>query len=217
MVSILVTAGPTREHLDDVRFLSNGSTGRMGFALCAAARARGHRPVLVLGPVDLPPPDGIEVLRVVSALEMQAAAERAFAGCEVAIGAAAVADWRPAERRRGKPARADGAPPPLRLVQNPDIIAGLAAQKGDRVVVGFALEAGPAGLDAAVARGAAKLQHKQLDLVVVNMDSAIGAETSAVVLLFADGRRERLPAQDKMATAARVVDAAVELWQSRSG
>lgn len=214
MVSILVTAGPTREYLDDVRFLSNGSTGRMGYALCEAALQRGHRAVLVLGPVELEPPAGIEVLPVISALQMQAAAERAFAGCDIAIGAAAVADWRPEVRQPGKPSRR-GERCELRLVQNPDIIAGLAKHKGDRVVVGFALEAEGAGLEAAIARGCDKLQHKQLDLMVVNLDSAIGAEASVVVLLFADGRRETLPRQDKKATAGRIVEAAVRLWETR--
>lgn len=218
MVSILVTAGPTREYLDDVRFLSNGSTGRMGYALCEAAVRQGHRVWLVLGPVEQPPPGGIELLPVTSALEMQAAAERAFASCQIAIGAAAVGDWRPAVRQPGKPPRrtsAGGERMQLELVQNPDIIAGLARHKGDRVVVGFALEPVDAGLDAAIARGAGKLQHKQLDLVVVNLSSAVGAEASAVVLLFADGRRETLPLQDKQATAVRIVQAAVQLWEAR--
>jgi phosphopantothenoylcysteine decarboxylase/phosphopantothenate--cysteine ligase len=214
MVSILVTAGPTREYLDDVRFLANGSTGRMGYALCEAALERAHRVWLVLGPVELPPPAGVELLPVTSALEMQAAAERAFADCQIAIGAAAVADWRPAVRQPGKPPRR-GERMQLELVQNPDIIAGLAKQKGERIVVGFALESDAAGIDAAVARGAGKLQQKQLDMVVINQSSAIGAEASAVVLLFADGHREALPPQDKKATAARIIEAAVQLWETR--
>lgn len=214
MVSILVTAGPTREYLDDIRFLSNGSTGRMGYALCEAAMRQRHQVCLVLGPVDLPPPAGIEVVPVISAQEMQAAAERAFAHSQIAIGAAAVADWRPAVRQPGKPPR-QGARMQLDLVQNPDIIAGLGRHKGDRIVVGFALESAAAGIDAAVQRGIDKLRQKQLDLVVVNLGSAIGAEASAVVLVFADGHREDLPAQDKKATAARIVEAAVQLWEAR--
>jgi phosphopantothenoylcysteine decarboxylase/phosphopantothenate--cysteine ligase len=90
MVAILITAGPTREYLDDVRYLSNGSSGRMGFALAVAALAAGHQPTLVLGPTELSPPAGAAVVRVVSALEMQAAAERAFAAADVVIAAAAV-------------------------------------------------------------------------------------------------------------------------------
>jgi phosphopantothenoylcysteine decarboxylase / phosphopantothenate---cysteine ligase len=214
MVSILITAGPTREHLDDVRFLSNGSSGRMGFALASAARAAGHRPTLVLGPVDLPTPPGIEVVAVTSALQMQAAATAAFAGCEVMIAAAAVADWRPADRQPGKPARAAGEWA-LRLIPNPDIVAGLAAQKGQRVVFGFALEAAAAGMPAAIARGRQKLQKKQLDAVVVNLHDAIGTDAAEFVLCHANGQDERLPRQDKTAVAARVIAAAVERWQAR--
>jgi phosphopantothenoylcysteine decarboxylase/phosphopantothenate--cysteine ligase len=214
MVTILITAGPTREHLDDVRFLSNGSSGRMGIALAAAAQAMGHRAVLVLGPVDLAVPTGIEVHPVVSALEMQAAAERLFSACQIAIAAAAVADFRPARRAAGKPPKA-GAATTIELVPNPDIVAGLAARKEDRVVVGFALEAEVAGLEPAVARGQAKLLQKRLDLVVVNTSSAIGRDDSDVVLCYADGRTEALPRQDKSRTAESVVRAAVLLYERR--
>jgi phosphopantothenoylcysteine decarboxylase/phosphopantothenate--cysteine ligase len=214
MVSILITAGPTREHLDDVRFLSNGSSGRMGFALATAARAQGHGTVLVLGPVELEPPAGVEVVRVVSALEMQAAAQRAFAACDVAIAAAAVCDWRPAQRAPGKPPRAQ-APWQLGLVPNPDIVAGLAADKQRRVVVGFALESTAAGMAAGIARGRAKLAHKRLDLVVVNLHDAIGTEQSDVVLCHADGRDQALARAGKDVVAAAVVAAAVDLWRTR--
>lgn len=215
MVSILITAGPTREHLDDVRFLSNGSSGRMGCALAAAARDAGHRVVLVLGPVEVAPPSGVTVHSVISALEMQRVAEREFAGADLVIAAAAVADWRPAVRAGGKPARHGQATQVLELVPNPDIVAGLAARRGRRVVVGFALEAAAAGLPAAIARGRDKLARKGLDLVVVNLDDAIGGAASRVVLCHADGRDQPLPLQDKATTAAQIVDAAVELWHRR--
>jgi len=214
MVCILITAGPTREYLDDVRFLSNGSSGRMGCALAAAGAAAGHNIRMVLGPVEVAPPVGVTVRPVVSALEMQAAAEEWFATSDVVIAAAAVADYRPAVRQTGKPARSGGSFS-LELVPNPDIVAGLAARKGRRVVVGFALEASDAGLDAALRRGASKLRQKQLDLVVVNLSSAIGGTESEVVLLFADGSQLQLPRQGKTVTAARIVDAAVDLWQQR--
>ncbi|MBL8752315.1 MAG: phosphopantothenoylcysteine decarboxylase, partial [Planctomycetes bacterium] len=145
MVSILITAGPTREYLDDVRFLSNGSSGRMGCALAEAARQAGCRVTLVLGPVEVSPPSGVTVVPVVSALEMQAAAERAFADCDAVIAAAAVGDWRPATRAAGKPARGPDELV-LRLIPNPDIVAGLAGRKGRRIVVGFALESAAAGM-----------------------------------------------------------------------
>jgi phosphopantothenoylcysteine decarboxylase / phosphopantothenate---cysteine ligase len=214
MVSILITAGPTREHLDDVRFLSNASSGRMGCALAEAARDAGHRVTLVLGPVELAPPSGVAVVPVVSALQMRDAAEAAFADSGIAIAAAAVADWRPAERASGKPARAD-AKLALELVQNPDIVAGLAAKKGARVVVGFALESVAAGMAAAVARGRAKLLKKQLDLVVVNLHDTIGSDAGEFVLCHADGRDEPMPRLDKRQAAARIVAAAEQLWRTR--
>lgn len=213
MASVLITAGPTREHLDDVRFLSNGSSGRMGCALAAAAAAAGHEVTLVLGPVAIEPPSGVTVVSVVSALEMQAAAEQAFGAAEVVIAAAAVSDWRPAERTAGKPPRAPGHVT-LELVPNPDIVAGLAARKGRRVVVGFGLESMAAGMAAAIARGRRKLVAKGLDLVVVNLHDALGSDDSEVVLCYADGRDEALPRQDKAATAGRIVAASVELWRA---
>jgi phosphopantothenoylcysteine decarboxylase/phosphopantothenate--cysteine ligase len=214
MRNILVTAGPTREHLDDVRFLSNGSTGRMGYALAEAARDAGHRVHLVLGPVESAPPHGITVASVTSALEMQAAAESAFDHCDIAIATAAVADFRPRERRTGKPART-GATVTLELVPNPDIVAGLAARKGCRVVVGFALESSAAGMAAAVERARAKLVNKQLDLVVANLTDAIGAGASEAVIVRADGSAEHLGRIDKPALARRILDAAEALWQQK--
>jgi phosphopantothenoylcysteine decarboxylase/phosphopantothenate--cysteine ligase len=221
MVAILITAGPTREYLDDVRFLSNGSSGRMGCALAAAAQAAGHQVTLVLGPVEVTPPSGVTVVSVVSALEMQAAAMAAWPTAEVAIAAAAVADWRPAERQAGKPPRREPTAI-LHLVQNPDIVAGLAATATAtpagqpprrRVVVGFALESVAAGMPAALARGRDKLRRKGLDLVVVNLHDAIGDREIEVVLVASDGREQRLPRQDKTATAAAIVQAAVACWQ----
>ena len=214
MVSILITAGPTREYLDDVRFLSNGSSGRMGCALAKAAVAAGHRTTLVLGPCEASPPAGAAVVPVVSALSMQRAAEQAFADADVVLAAAAVSDWRPAQRLPGKPAR--GAEVlQLQLVPNPDIVAGLAAHKGPRVIVGFALESVAAGMAAAIARGRQKLVRKQLDLVVVNLHDTIGSDHAELVLCHADGRDEALPRRDKDSAAAHLVAAAVQLWRAR--
>jgi phosphopantothenoylcysteine decarboxylase/phosphopantothenate--cysteine ligase len=218
MVSILITAGPTREHLDDVRFLSNGSTGRMGFALATAAMQLGHEVRLVLGPVDAAPPAACKVRPVVSALEMQAAAEDWFADCQIAIAAAAVADWRPAHRAAGKPARHGAVrSESIELVQNPDIVAGLAAKKGPRVVVGFALESEAATMEQAIARGEDKLRRKQLDFCVCNRSDAIAKDASAMALVFADGRRVDLGVCDKAAAAKAIVSEAVQLYDRRRG
>jgi phosphopantothenoylcysteine decarboxylase/phosphopantothenate--cysteine ligase len=214
MVSILITAGPTREYLDDVRYLTNGSSGRMGCALAEAALAAGHRVTLVLGPVEISPPAGVTVRPVVSALEMQAAAAAAFASSDVLIAAAAVSDWRPAQRMAGKPPR-DAHPKTIQLVPNPDIVAGLAVAKGPRVVVGFALESAAAGFGPAIRRGREKLRSKHLDCIAVNLHDTIGSADTDLVLCHADGRDEVLPRQDKKAAAARIIAVAVQLRRTR--
>ncbi|MCB9876380.1 MAG: phosphopantothenoylcysteine decarboxylase [Planctomycetes bacterium] len=215
MVAILITAGPTREYLDDVRFLGNASSGRMGCALAEAALALGHDATMVLGPVEVTPPAGATVLPVVSALDMLAAADGALERHQIVIAAAAVADWRPARRQAGKPARQPGAMT-LELVPNPDVVATLAARPGSRVVVGFALESVSAGMAAAVARGRRKLHDKRLDLCVVNLHDAIGSDAGEFVLCHGDGRDEALPRCDKASAAARIVAAAVDLWRARA-
>ena len=215
MATVLITAGPTREHLDDVRFLSNASTGRMGYAIAGAAHAAGHRVILVSGPSPLAPPQGVETHGVVSALEMAAAVDRHLGAADVVFGVAAVADTRPAVRHAGKPAKSEG-PCTLTLIPNPDIIAAAAARPGRRAVVGFALEASEGGLDDALQRGRDKLRRKQLDAIAVNLPAALGADESEVVLLFADGREERLPRQSKHKTAVRLVEVGLELWSHKT-
>ena len=138
----------------------------MGCALAEAAMAAGHQATLVLGPVEQTPPKGVRVISVTSALQMQNAAKDVFVTSDVLIAAAAVSDWRPAQRVPGKPARQPGGMT-VELVPNPDIVAGLAANKGARVVIGFALESVSAGMPAAIERGRRKIVSKHLDAVVV--------------------------------------------------
>jgi len=216
MLSILITAGPTREYLDDVRFLSNASSGRMGCALAEAAMAAGHHATVVLGPAEVSPPTKADVISINSALEMQEAAEDVFATSHIAIAAAAVSDWRPVTRSAGKPARQPG-PFQLELEPNPDIVKGLAERKGERVVVGFALESASAGMPAAIDRGRRKLDAKSLDAVVVNLHDAVGSDEAEFVLCYEDGREESMKRASKQQAAARIVSAAVELWKSRNG
>ena len=144
-MKVLVTAGPTREYLDDVRYLSNDSSGKMGFAVAAALAAAGHDCVLVSGPVRLAPPAGCEVRPVVSTGEMRAACEAAFSDCDGVIATAAVCDYRPAVRAAGK-LKKTGGPVSVELIETDDVLAALGARKADgrdrpRWVVGFALEA----------------------------------------------------------------------------
>ena len=133
---VLISAGPTREHLDPVRFLSNPSSGRMGYALAEAAAARGARVMLISGPTALEDPAGVEIERVTSAEEMLAACRRQFAECDVFVAVAAVADFRPVRRHREK-RRKESIGLTLELEPTPDIVATLAAEKEERFVVGF--------------------------------------------------------------------------------
>lgn len=137
---ILMTAGPTREYLDDVRYLSNASSGRMGYALAADAVARGHQVILVSGPVELAPPKGCEVRFVQTTEEMRIACEQAFPSCDGVIAAAAVCDYKPSQRVTGKMSKT-GEPLTIELIETDDVLAGLGRKKNSRWIVGFALEA----------------------------------------------------------------------------
>src|SRR5262249_29129074 len=152
---------PTREYLDPVRFLSNRSSGKMGFALARAARRRGARVVVVSGPTALPEPRGIELIRVETAEEMAASATRAASEATIVIAAAAVADYRPSERRADKEAKLGGACS-LALEPTPDVVASL-PRRPELIVVGFAAET-----QDLVSRARAKLGRKRLDLIVAN-------------------------------------------------
>ncbi|MCL1919654.1 MAG: hypothetical protein FWG50_01025 [Kiritimatiellaeota bacterium] len=202
-MNILVTAGPTREHLDPIRFLSNRSTGKMGFAIAQAAAGRGHRVTLIAGPVALATPKGVTRIDVTSALDMLAAVERALPGCDALVMSAAVADWRP-EQCAGTKLKKRGMNPALRLVPNPDILATVAPQKGGRVFVGFAAETGDPATEAR-----RKLTAKSLDLIVANDVTASGAGFATdtnVVTLFAPGTAPQpLPLMPKLEVAQVIV------------
>lgn len=198
---LLITAGPTREHWDAVRFLSSAATGRLGIELARAARDAGHRAVLVLGPTHLTPPDdpAIEVERVVSARDMLAACRRHWATCDALVATAAVADYRPAERHAGKRTKTDGNVT-LELARNPDILATLAAEKGTRRVLGFALQ-----VEDARAHALRKLREKGLDGIVLDDPSALGAAAADFLLLLPDGSERAFPACSKADLARELV------------
>ena len=178
---ILITAGPTREYLDDVRYLSNASSGRMGYALAAAALQAGHDVVLVSGPVELKPPKGCEFHGVETTAEMKAACVETFALCDGVIAAAAVCDYKPRNRIDGKIAKT-GGPMTVEMIETDDVLAGLGRSKESRWVIGFALEAENPRENALQ-----KLRAKNCDVVVVNSPAAIGAEDSRVELIDRDG------------------------------
>lgn len=205
--TVMITAGPTREKLDPVRFISNYSSGKMGYALAEEAARRGARVILVSGPVELEARNPlIEVRRVESAEEMLAEARNAFAGCDIAIMCAAVADYRPAAVSPSKLKRGDSPAMTLELVRNPDIAATLGAEKRPgQTLVGFALET-----DDAIAHGADKLRRKNLDMIVVNSladkGAGFGTDTNLVTIITADGRRTSGSLKPKSAVAADIID-----------
>ena len=210
-LKLLVSAGPTREYLDPVRYLSNPSSGRMGYAVAEAARDRGAEVVLVSGPTALPAPWGVEVVQVESALEMREAILGRYSWAQAVVMAAAVADYRPAEVSREKEPKALEEKV-LRLVPNPDILKELGENKGPRVLVGFAMETGEG-----LARAKEKLLRKNLDLIVLNWVNregvGFGSLENEVVLLLRDGRVLELPRMKKRQVADRILDLVKEFWK----
>ena len=202
---VVVTAGPTREAVDPVRFIGNRSSGRMGYALAGAARARGARVVLVSGPTELTPPAGVEVIRVTTAAEMRDAVVPRAAQADVVIMAAAVADYTPSDAAPRK-IHKDSDTLTLTLVRTPDILAELGRQragKGRPMLVGFAAET-----DDVVAGARRKQREKGIDLVVANDVSRtdIGFEVDAnEVTLVTPSGEETLPRQIKSAIALQIV------------
>ncbi len=207
---VLVTAGPTEEPLDAVRYLSNRSSGRMGYALAEAAHRRGARVVLVSGPTHLDPPAGVFIERVRTAEEMAEAVHQHAAQASVILMAAAVADFRPAEVHAQKIKKQNGIPE-VRLEPTRDILAEIARlRRPEQIVVGFAAET-----ELVQENAAAKLHAKRLDLVVANDVTQPGAgfdvDTNIVTLFFPDGRQIPLQKMSKLDVAQRVLNEVVEL------
>lgn len=205
--TVLVTAGPTYEDLDPVRFLGNRSSGRMGLAVAAEAARRGARVVLVLGPTPLGPPAGVEVVRVRGAAEMRAAVMERLGEADVLVMAAAVADYTPRGGLRPEKIAREDAPLTLALEPTPDILGEASRARGDRdrpVLVGFAAEVGDP-----VARAQEKLARKRIDLVVANdisrPDSGFEVDTNEATLVSSE-HVEKLPLMPKARLAAVVLD-----------
>ncbi len=205
---VAITAGPTREAFDPVRFVSNASTGAMGIALAREAALRGASVTLLLGPTLLEPPAGVEVVRVTTACDLYDAALAQAAGTDLIIASAAVADWRPESSSESKVKKTD-ADLVVRMVRNPDVLAALGERKGTSFLVGFAAET-----DDHERNAREKLARKRLDAIAVNDvrdGRGFGTGENALALLWGTADRRDLGAGDKSALAARLLDAVEEL------
>ncbi len=212
--TVLVSAGPTREPIDPVRYLSNRSSGRMGFAIAAAAAARGARVLLVAGPVELPTPGGVERIDVETAAEMAAAIHELAAAADLIVMSAAVADFRPRAAAAAKLEKRDG-PPRLELEPTADILAGLRARAPAAVLVGFAAETSELE-----PRARAKLESKDLDFIVANDvsrdDIGFASDQNEVLVLRRGGAPLALERQPKRRLAAALMDLFAEELRRRA-
>jgi len=212
-VSVLVTAGPTREPIDAVRFISNPSTGKMGYALAVAARDRGAEVSLVSGPTQLSPPRGIDRISVTTAEEMDRAVKDRAGRCQVIIMAAAVSDFRPSEVSDRK-IKKNIALLQLKLEPTTDILQGLGMTKEGRILVGFAAET-----DELVLNAREKLVRKNLDLIIANDINAPGsgfaADTNRATMIDRVGTIDELPSMTKAELAERIIDKIVELKKNQ--
>lgn len=213
--TVLVTAGPTVEDIDPVRFVSNRSSGRMGYRVAEAARDRGARVILVAGPTALQAPPGLEFIAVRSAEQMAEAVQRSAGEAAVVVMAAAVSDYRPVAVAPTKLKKTAGAMA-LELIRTPDILRGLGAAKGGRFLVGFAAET-----DHVLENARQKRTAKNLDLIVANDVSREGsgfqADRNAAVLIDAAGGEVAVPLSSKRELADRIWDRVIELRQGRAG
>jgi phosphopantothenoylcysteine decarboxylase/phosphopantothenate--cysteine ligase len=207
--TVLVTAGPTVEDIDPVRFVSNRSSGRMGYRIAEAARDRGARVILVSGPTSLRAPGGLEFVGVRSADDMAKAVDREAASATVVVMAAAVSDYRPREMSPVKIKKADGSTS-IDMVRTPDILRGLGESKAGQTLVGFAAETNDV-----VENGRRKLLEKHLDLLVANdvrrADAGFASDQNAAVLLDAEGGQEDVPLISKRELAERILDRVLAL------
>lgn len=208
---VLITAGPTHEYLDDVRYLGNPSTARMGIELAQLARELGANVTIVMGPTHLMPPPGVSAINVVSAIEMMGAVGERFGDCDVFIASAAVSDYRPRERARGK-LKKGAETMTLELVSNPDVLKTVTLKRRDgQVIVGFSLES-----DNPLRNGRKKLEDKHCDLMVVNTPANFGESVGEVRVLNKQGIVREIPPKGKREIAEAVLTFVARLRREES-
>ena len=208
-LTCLITAGPTREYIDPVRYISNASSGMMGYALAHEAIRRGNRVILVSGPVKLEPPRKAKIVNVVSASDMFTQVKKYFNVSDIMIGSAAVSDYRPA-RFKNEKIKKGKTGLSLKLAVNPDIIAYCGKIKGKRAVAGFALES-----ENLVKNAAEKLKSKNLDLIVANSPAAIESGMVKAAILLRDGKKIFAGTLSKEKLAGRIMDEIIGIWKTR--
>ena len=209
-MKVLVTAGPTREAIDPVRFISNRSSGKMGYAVAAAAKRAGHEVCLVSGPTAIAPPRGMDIVRVTTANDMLAAVKQRVRSCDLLVMAAAVADWRPQKIAARKLKKSKG-PPRIAWVATPDILKTIAPlKKKTQTFCGFAAETGNLAREAR-----RKLREKKLDAIAANdvsrRDRGFESDRNALTLFFADGRTARIGLAAKTKCAEALLRALEEI------
>ncbi len=209
---VMVTAGPTHEPLDPVRYIGNPSSGKMGYAIARAAANRGAEVTLVTGPTVLDDPPGVAVIRVKTALEMSAAVMDGFADTDILVKSAAVSDFRPADSCDQKVKKNEAAMS-IELARNPDILKEAGQRKKKQVLIGFAAET-----ENLETYAAGKLKEKNLDLIVGNLvtgpEAGFGTDTNRVTLFFKDNTHERVPLMEKELLAHVILDRIVKLMDS---
>ncbi|MBI2343740.1 MAG: hypothetical protein HYV02_05370 [Deltaproteobacteria bacterium] len=207
---VVITAGPTHEAIDPVRFVANASSGKLGYALARLARERGARVTLISGPAALVPPRRVRLIRVITARDMYRATVRTAPTADIVIMAAAVADFRPATIHRHKMKRSGTQRLTLSLVANPDILATVTRRKrADQMVVGFALESRNL-----LRQARKKLRATGCNMLVANTVAAIGAPRQRAVLLDHHGPMVHLPLLDKTRLARRILRHAATRWRA---
>ncbi len=207
---VVVNAGPTREHIDDIRFLSNGATGRLGIAIARRAHRLGADVTLILGPTTLPTPTALHVVRIVSTDDLYRAMRDAVADADIAVFCAAPSDWRPATRKKGKPAR-EGGDWSLDLKPTRDVAAALGRSKGARLHIGFALEVG-----GGVARASEKMRKKRFDAIVLNGPKNMGRGGGEAWWITHNHEPTSLATSSKSRLAQTILNHTGKLWVDRS-
>lgn len=212
-LTVMVTAGPTVEPIDPVRYLTNRSTGKMGYAVAGAAAGRGARTLLISGPTSLKPPGGVEFISVETAAQMYEAVMEHYPVVDVVVKTAAVADYRPKESSSRKIKKHDG-PLHLELVRNNDILKELGEKKNKQVLVGFAAETGDLEKNSLL-----KVERKNLDFLVANdvtqAGAGFGTDTNIVKFVYPGGDIKQMPLMDKTVLAHRILDEVLSVRQKR--